>query len=145
MLETAVIIIIAFLLTLAFYYSAGVHVAHTLSASSLGQEYMAGFVLPMPVASVLGSGTVSDGGSGSSSGSGSVVCIDDSAGVDADLDREFDMLFNSTTSADSSADNVLATTSHTPSDAVVQTRVWRAQLQKKVNTFEFLIRKHGLH
>ena len=77
-----------------------------------------------------------------------MVYMEEGEGVDAELDREFDMLINSTTTTNATitlnTNTTTNTTSRAPSDRVVQAKVWRLQLQKKKATFEFLIRKHGL-
>eukprot|EP00598_Pedospumella_elongata_P014077 CAMPEP_0184989516 /NCGR_PEP_ID=MMETSP1098-20130426/28816_1 /TAXON_ID=89044 /ORGANISM="Spumella elongata, Strain CCAP 955/1" /LENGTH=209 /DNA_ID=CAMNT_0027514537 /DNA_START=423 /DNA_END=1052 /DNA_ORIENTATION=+ len=116
----------------------GSFVAHDLSGSGLGQEYLPGFVLPMPVASVLAQND--------SAASTAIVIepVDEVQKTEADLllEAEFDAI------ADTSGNNLsfhsMLSCACTPSDEVVKTQVWQRQLQKKVEMFEFLIRKHGV-
>ena len=112
--------------------------AHDLTGSELGQEYLPGFILPMPVASVLAQND--------RAASTAIVIepVNEVQKTEADLllETEFDAI------ADTGGNNLsfhsVLSCSCTPSDEVVKTQVWQRQLNKKIEMFEFLIRKHGV-
>lgn len=122
----------------------GSFVAHDFNGSGLGQEYIPGFVLPMPVASVLAPNK--------NNATTEVIVVDDGREVEkGESDVQLEAEFESITSAgvigavDKSVSPLFRLScSHTPSDEGVALPVWRAQLQKKMDMFEFLIRKHGV-
>jgi len=113
-------------------------VAHDLSGAGLGQEYLPGFVLPMPVASVLAQtdNVASD----------AIVIepVDEAQKTEADvlLETEFNAI--SGASGHNGSFHSILSCARTPSDEVVKAQVWARQLQKKIEMFEFLIRKHGV-
>ena len=111
--------------------------AHDLTGSELGQEYLPGFVLPMPVASVLAQNNAA---------STAIVIepVDEAQKTEADLllETEFDAIAD--TSGNNLSFHAMLSCSCTPSDEVVKTQVWQRQLKKKIEMFEFLIRKYGV-
>ncbi len=116
----------------------GSFVAHDLSGAGLGQEYLPGFVLPMPVASLLAQND--------STSSDAIVIepVDEAQKTVADvlLETEFDAIASA--SGNHESFQSILSCACTPSDEVMKTQVWMRQLQKKIEMFEFLIRKHGV-